>query len=219
MPKTTAIATTSAVAPSTMRPPPENIRSGGFVCETSAGLVSIALAVSVAIALLSSDFIAISPRLNMNWLSFPLGLYGLISFWALLMQQAEHGRYKDQCGNRGTEQTPDDGAPERCILLASVAEAKRHGDHANNHGECRHQNWPEARVTCFDCGFDRVPMVQQAFFGERDNQNAGRSGDAHAHDRSHQCGHAEGCMCDEQKEKNPCQRARQRGNDDEGIEP
>src|SRR5580692_3235338 len=160
MPKTTTVATTSAVAPSRMRLPLGNCRSGGFVCETSAELVSIAFVVSVAIALVSSDFIAISPRLSMNWLSFPLGLYGLISFWVLLMQQAEHGRNKDECGNRGTEQTSDDGAPQRRILLAAVAEAKRHGNHANNHGECRHQNWPEARVACFDCGFDRISVMQ-----------------------------------------------------------
>src|SRR5215831_15788093 len=43
------------------------------------------------------------------------------------MEQAEHGGDKDQSGDGGAEQTADDRAAERRVLLAAVTQAEGHG--------------------------------------------------------------------------------------------
>src|ERR1700733_1309774 len=118
MPKTTTIATPSAVAPRTTRPLLGNFACGGFVSEVSAGLVSATLVASIlvaalvgsilvgstTVALVSSDFIGVSPCLSMSCFPFHFSWHGWSAFCALLMQQAEHCGNKDQRGYRGTEQ-------------------------------------------------------------------------------------------------------------------
>src|ERR1700683_1480158 len=158
MPKIITIATTNPVAPRTMRPLLENLPIGGFVSETSAGLVSGTFVVSTAIESVSLEFIGVSPCLGMSWFSFHFNRNGWFCVRTLFMQQAEHCGNKDQRGHRGTEQASNHGAPERCILLASVAEAERHGYHADSHGQSSHQDWPKARESGLNGRLDRIAV-------------------------------------------------------------
>src|SRR6266446_8798637 len=45
---------------------------------------------------------------------------------ATRVQQAEHGGNEEQRAEGRNQQTPDDSAPERSILLAAVAQGERH---------------------------------------------------------------------------------------------
>src|ERR1700735_3486157 len=74
------------------------------------------------------------------------------------VEEGKHGRDKDQCGHRGAQQTSNDSAAERCILLTSITEPERHRDHSDNHGQSRHDDRPESSGPCFDCGNDRISM-------------------------------------------------------------
>ncbi len=151
---------------------------------TVAGVPQVLCSITAPLTFFSPVLTGASP-LNMSWLSFRLGRHGGVGFRTLFVQQTKHRRNKDQRSHRGTKQSTDYGAPEGRVLLASVTEPERHGNHADNHGERRHQDWTKARVTRFDRRLDRVSVVQQAFVGKGNNQNAVRGGHAHAHDGPH----------------------------------
>src|SRR5215470_12607209 len=78
---------------------------------------------------------AVLSGLSMAWLSFLLSRYVGIVFFPASVQKTEDGGNKYQCRNRGAQQPANDGAAERSILLASVTNAKRHGNHADDHGQ------------------------------------------------------------------------------------
>src|ERR1700739_3637819 len=59
---------------------------------------------------------------------------------AMVVQKREYSRHENQSGHRCAEQTSDHSATERRVLFAAVARAYGHWDHANDHGEGRHQN-------------------------------------------------------------------------------
>ena len=115
--------------------------------------------------------------------------------------------------------TADDGATERRVLLAAVAEAEGHGDHADDHGEGGHEDRAEAGEAGFDGGADGITVMQQAFLGEGHDQNAVGGGDAHAHDGAHQRRNAERGARDEEEKNDSGERRGKRGDDDERIEP
>jgi hypothetical protein len=77
----------------------------------------------------------------------------------------------------------------------------------------------EARGAGFDGGADGVAVFLEALLGEGDDEDAVGGGDAHAHDGSHQRGHAERGVGEEEEDHDAGQRRGQRGDDDEGIEP
>ena len=54
------------------------------------------------------------------------------------VNDGEKCRDKKQGGHGGQQQAADDGAAQRGVLLAAVAQAHRHGYHADNHGQCGH---------------------------------------------------------------------------------
>jgi len=49
-------------------------------------------------------------------------------------------------GDRGEQQSTDDGAAQRCVLLRSLAQTERHGNHTDDHGQSRHQYRPDAHL-------------------------------------------------------------------------
>src|ERR1700730_16579634 len=58
------------------------------------------------------------------------------------MNDREYGRYEKQGGDGCKEEAADDRAAQRCILLAAVPQPQRHRDHADDHGQGRHENRP-----------------------------------------------------------------------------
>src|SRR5580704_18175612 len=60
------------------------------------------------------------------------------------VNDAEDDGNEDERGDRRKNQPTDDGATERRVLLATLAQAERHGGHADDHGERRHQHRAEA---------------------------------------------------------------------------
>ena len=62
--------------------------------------------------------------------------------------ETEYGRNKEKRRNCGTDKATNNGAAQRRILLG----AQRHGRHTDNHGQRRHQHWPEPGITCIQGG-------------------------------------------------------------------
>src|SRR5665213_4368177 len=58
----------------------------------------------------------------------------------LPMQHAEHSGHEEQSGDGGANQTADHCAAERSVLFAAFAQAQRHRDHTDDHGERGHEN-------------------------------------------------------------------------------
>src|SRR5258707_4104457 len=54
------------------------------------------------------------------------------------VNDAEDDGNEDERGDRREDQAADDGAAERRVLLAALAQAQCHGRHADDHGERRH---------------------------------------------------------------------------------
>src|SRR5580765_6734217 len=63
----------------------------------------------------------------------------------LTTQTAVDERHDEQRGEGGDDEAADDGAAERGVLFAALAEAERHGQHADDHGEGSHEDGAEAR--------------------------------------------------------------------------
>ena len=68
------------------------------------------------------------------------------------MQKGKDRGHKDEGGDRREGKSTDDGTAERGVLLAAIAEAERHGNHADDHGEGGHADGTEARGAGFDGG-------------------------------------------------------------------
>src|SRR6267154_1018007 len=66
-----------------------------------------------------------------------------------------HGN-KHQGGDGRKDQPPDHGPSQRRVLLAALAEPKRHRRHADDHGERRHQHRTESDETGFQRGGDGI---------------------------------------------------------------
>ena len=69
-----------------------------------------------------------------------------------LMHRGKHHRHEEQGGHGGEDQATNHGASQRCILLGAFAQAQRHGDHADDHGQGRHQHGADARGAGFQRG-------------------------------------------------------------------
>src|ERR1700691_1045247 len=138
---------------------------------------------------------------------------------AMVVQKREYSRHENQSGYCCAEQTSDHGATEWRVLFASVARAYCHWDHANDHGEGRHQNRSKPRETGLCRGFQGIAVFSQPLLGEGDHKNTVRRCNTHAHDGAHQSGHAQGRVSKEQEDDNAGQSRRQSGDDDEWVEP
>src|SRR5258706_4230408 len=127
---------------------------------------------------------------------------------------------KKKRGGGGAKDKPaDNGAGEGGILFAAIAEAEGHGDHADDHGESGHEDGAEAGEAGFGGGGDWVSVVQGAFLGEGDDENAVGGAHAHAHDRAHESWDAERGVREEKKDDDAGEGGGEGGDDDEGIEP
>ena len=135
------------------------------------------------------------------------------------MQQGEDGWDKNKSGERSSREPADDGTAKRRILLAAFTQAKRHGNHADDHRQGRHHDGAKACAAGFNCRKEGIMMLFKPSLCERDDEDRICGGDAHAHDGAHQCRHAERGVGSEQKQHNASQRGGQRGDDDEGVKP
>src|SRR5579885_1102007 len=75
---------------------------------------------------------------------------------AAAMQQGKHSGNKDQGRDRGEQQAADHRAAQRRVLFAALAHSQRHGHHADDHGERRHDHRAETREAGGQRGFHRV---------------------------------------------------------------
>src|ERR1700677_3441474 len=82
------------------------------------------------------------------------------------MQQCKHRGNKNERRHRGAKQAAHHRAAERGVLLASITQTKSHRDHADDHGEGRHENWPKPRKAGFDGGLERVAVALEALRGK-----------------------------------------------------
>ncbi len=124
---------------------------------------------------------------------------GRASRFSGTVQEGKHRWNKNKGCDGSTEQTADNGAAERRVLFATFAEPERHGNHADDHGQGRHQDGPETRKASLQGGLNRVAVGGELLLGKRDHQNTVGGGYAHTHDGTHKSGNAEGGVGDEQE--------------------
>ena len=101
-------------------------------------------------------------------------------FAGVSVHDREHGRHEQERRERRKQETADDGAPERRILPGLDG----HRQHADDHGERRHQDRPEARGAGLERGLDRALAFRELFAREADDEDAVGRRHAHAHDRA-----------------------------------
>ena len=135
------------------------------------------------------------------------------------MQDAEHGRNEEQSRQGSYCQAADDRAAEWCVLLAALAERKCHWHHADDHGQRRHQHRPKARKSGLERRGRGVKAICQPFASEAHQQYTVGGGDAHAHDGTGQRGHRKRRSRHKQHPNDAGERAGQRRDDDEWVEP
>jgi hypothetical protein len=135
------------------------------------------------------------------------------------MQQGEDGRNEEERRHGGDQESADDGAAEGRVLLAALVKREHHRQHADDHGERGHEDRTKPSVARLQRRCRRVQFPQQTFAGETDEQNAVCSCDAHAHDPAGESGNRQRRPGREQHPDDAGERAGQRGDDDEGVEP
>src|SRR5882672_6611832 len=133
---------------------------------------------------------------------------------------AREDRRHEEKGRYGCKQeTADDGASERRILLATLAEPERHRQHADDHGERGHQHGAKAREARLERRLGGAQAVIHPLAREADEQEAVRGRNPHAHDGAGECRHAQCRARDEQRPHDAGDGAGQGRDDDEGIQP
>src|ERR1700723_712050 len=96
------------------------------------------------------------------------GVFGAL----LLVYHTKYHGNKHQCRNRSKDQAADHGAPERRVLLTALAEAERHRQHADDHGQRGHQHRTDTDEAGLDRRGDGVAEFLIALAGEADHQHA-----------------------------------------------
>ena len=105
------------------------------------------------------------------------------------------------------------------ILLAAFAQAQRQWQHADNHGQRRHQHRAETGKAGFDRGADGIAGNGQALAGEAHHQDRVGGAHAHAHDGAGQGRHRQSGAGGEQRPDDAGQGGGQGGDDHKGIKP
>ena len=91
----------------------------------------------------------------------------------LTSQAAVHDGHEEQRGEGRDQQPADDRAAERRVLLAALAEAERHRQHADDHRQRGHQHRTQPRRPGRQAPRRRASMPSCALVvGERDQQDA-----------------------------------------------
>src|ERR1700741_2537671 len=93
---------------------------------------------------------------------------------ATRVQQAENGGNEEQRAEGRDQQTADDRAPERSILLAAVAQGERHRQHADDHCQSGHEYRTKAREARLESRGIGLIALAQLLAREADEQNAVR---------------------------------------------
>src|SRR5437762_7809420 len=106
-------------------------------------------------------------------------------------EDAVDQRNEEERGEGRHQEAADDRAAQRRVLLAPLAEAERHRQHAEAHGERGHQHRAQAGGAGREGGRARIVALQHLVVRERDDEDAVRGGDADANDGAHEGGHAE----------------------------
>ena len=117
------------------------------------------------------------------------------------------------------EETADDGAPQGGVLLAALAQAERHGEHADDHGEGRHEHGAKAGVARLKGRFPRVLALVPEVVREGDQEDRVGGRHADAHDGPHQRRDAQGRSRQEEDPQDSAQGSRERHDDDEWVQP
>src|ERR1700757_2014604 len=79
---------------------------------------------------------------------------------------------EEERGNSSKEQAAYDCPAEGRVLLSPVSESKGHGDHADDHGKCRHHYRAQTCCTSLESSPKGIFVDGEVFVGERDNQYA-----------------------------------------------
>src|ERR1700675_3813813 len=98
-----------------------------------------------------------------------LGMFG--SFATAVNHGKYHG-HKKQRSEGGEEQTADDGAAQRSVLLAALAQADSHRNHADDHGQRGHDDRTHAHKASFESGVVSILAFVELLAGEGDPQDA-----------------------------------------------
>ena len=135
------------------------------------------------------------------------------------VREPEDRRHEEERGAGRQQKAADHRAAQRSVLLAAFAEAEGHRDHADDHGERRHEDGTEPREARLDRRGGRVASLGELLLGEADDENAVGRRDAHAHDRAGQGRHRQRRMDQEEHPHDSRDGRRERRDDDERIEP
>src|SRR5271156_3067704 len=156
---------------------------------------------------------------GVEWLTLAFCEQRLFPSRIASMHERKYRRHKDKRRNGGKHEAADYGAAERRILFPTIPQAESHRNHADNHGQSSHADRAETSQPRLDRGQDSILMLCVTDLGKRDDENTVCRGHPHAHDGSHQGGHAEPGVGIEEKQDDTSERGRQRGDDNEGVSP
>src|SRR5580700_1251872 len=145
--------------------------------------------------------------------------FGMFGPFATAVNHGKYHGHKKQRSKSGEEQTADDGAAQRSVLLAALAQADRHRNHADDHGQRGHDDRAHAHKTSFESGVVSIFAFVELLARKGHHQDAVGGGHADGHDSSGERRDVQSGVRDEQDPANAGERAGQRGDDDEGIEP
>src|ERR1700722_6081950 len=87
-------------------------------------------------------------------------------------QQSIHGGYEHQCCKGGEQQSADDCARQRSVLLATLAQSQGHGNHAQDHCAGGHQHRAQAGEAGAGSGGRRIIAGAHSLVGESHYQDA-----------------------------------------------
>src|SRR5579859_6246383 len=96
----------------------------------------------------------------------------LFALFEASMGAGKYHRHEEQCGNRGKQEAADHRAAERRVLFGPFAQAERHGDHADDHRQCRHQYRAYAGRPGVESRPDRSLPLAHALPRKRNDQDA-----------------------------------------------
>src|SRR5580704_3312274 len=113
-------------------------------------------------------------------------LFHLHCIGIVLAQAAVNDRHDQQCGDGSDHQSTNHGTAQRSVLLAALAQAERHGQHADDHRQRSHQHWTKPRRTRRGRRINRIHPDRALVVGKRDHQDGVSRRHADRHNRTHQ---------------------------------
>src|ERR1700685_2707296 len=91
--------------------------------------------------------------------------------WTVVaMDDTEHDRDEEERRDGGENEPTDHGAAERGILLAALAQAERHRQHADDHCQRRHQHGTQTHESGLERGLRRIAKLVEPLARKTDHQ-------------------------------------------------